>query len=1171
MDEEWLDEGLRQFRWGLAWFRLNSIREGSQGTRSPAGDSLKQKIDQSLNSFLGPPWLPGVEQTLAALAKELDQRGWDDLPRDLPQRLKKLLHPALSGVKPVPANADANTRAGASDRLKQYFSQCVRSARGQEATLPPVPAPLVPSASGRSRFWIRQALAVNVWLDVLPSLQVEVDQRQHRLAELVRLCKETQHQAAPSPAARTLAGAVISRVRGKNSGKQLPQDIVKLLQECGQALTLVNQYLPALTTHASRAQAHVLDWIRGEMEQEPSWPPLALAQLQRDLATAGGRGLLDLVDQLGNNNRNEGEQLAGVDGLPTPVRARAYLGARLLRYLDGVEQKRPFEPAVWAAVQTFLDRLCQGQGVGLKLIRGVLGDPAWTDIRPAPAETPPVVEETGLVLWQQGTPLRLRQARLVVPPEPLPIVQSLEHLASRAGGDRMLSGLCQQIARELRQAEGPEPWWKALSPEDKGRVWQLVQRALSLHDAQEDCKQPVRELLQQFERMGLALVEPRIDPCKSASGSFRGPWFVQGDASIQAATLAPASWGQGLELRGPDGTSIAPALWFRVPLRWLKERPMLGSLAECEPLLAALKVRLPDWPEWERFTAVWQLLYTDAERADEEELARQAFLAVYKESRKRPPGPEKKGLHELARRLYICLTETLGASFTPALNRDTLDAKPVDKPPTDGTRCIWDFKDTPLGYVEEVREFSSAGKPGLVRISTGPLKPEVRRWMEMRPPVFPGLPSDPASQPNHRLTAWHHEVVRLPWYASQAEARIKHFREEFERWLGGEGQSWLNTFIQDLAKNDPPASVQLARSWWEAILAAGVRCFPSSTLPATWPENTPGSIAPGVQWEFHDKVPLRQAIGPVVFATRIEQVRGTFSLGVRRPSEVLDTAVALYDDTRARFAAVPKLMAAVETLMVQARDDCLLGRATRSQARLVLPVLDALAPLHEESQEGRALGTLLARVRGWCATDNLDVLPPRWKQGDPLPKEGQGIECVLGFSSGERGSMRLRSFGLRKATGEVIRPAVVELSAGAAPPLYEDVRAALHALPDHQGVTLAEAMTAWATTGAEADLKYPAMKLWSDFWTGLGHSFRESRREAFERVEGLLRAMLEDGFDLVAFYPESVRQYDTEWIETTRGSANATGRVRRVVRPGLHSRPSRGKPDLYLPAIVEAE
>ncbi|MFL5338567.1 MAG: hypothetical protein ACJ8F7_00220 [Gemmataceae bacterium] len=236
---------------------------------------------------------------------------------------------------------------------------------------------------------------------------------------------------------------------------------------------------------------------------------------------------------------------------------------------------------------------------------------------------------------------------------------------------------------------------------------------------------------------------------------------------------------------------------------------------------------------------------------------------------------------------------------------------------------------------------------------------------------------------------------------------------------------------------------------------------------------------------------------------------------------------------------------------------------------LARKLLDAFAQV--EGLEPAIGDPMLAALRRWCSEHGLGVLPGTWEFGRPVDyQELSPDECdaVVLFRYDVAKSLvcRVRKFGLRRGDA-VIRKSAVTVSAGPAPegfPELEDL--AKSPAADAEKALLAR-LKEWRLAALHDTLEMTAVQFFVDFWGELGEPLRQRDADKAAEFGRRLAHVLHQGFCLFAFSPAAYQDYPDGWLHRVPGRQMVSGRVRRVVRPGLQDEHNH----LRVPALVEVE
>lgn len=117
------------------------------------------------------------------------------------------------------------------------------------------------------------------------------------------------------------------------------------------------------------------------------------------------------------------------------------------------------------------------------------------------------------------------------------------------------------------------------------------------------------------------------------------------------------------------------------------------------------------------------------------------------------------------------------------------------------------------------------------------------------------------------------------------------------------------------------------------------------------------------------------------------------------------------------------------------------------------------------------------------------------------------------------------------------------------------------------GQPLAERLRQWREAALDGALETTAVQFYVDWWGDLGEELRQHDAALAGQIATRLLFVLQHGFKLFAFSPAAYQDYPDGWVQRVGSRAMVSGRVRRVVRPGLHD----DQDHLRVPALVEVE
>jgi hypothetical protein len=459
-----------------------------------------------------------------------------------------------------------------------------------------------------------------------------------------------------------------------------------------------------------------------------------------------------------------------------------------------------------------------------------------------------------------------------------------------------------------------------------------------------------------------------------------------------------------------------------------------------------------------------------------------------------------------------------------------------------------------LPWVEWVQR--PAEDPAPAPASVSPEPPAVRDWCDELPRLL-AVPDQALHQCRLRQQEF------LEWTATDPGSTV------FDRMVRGQvqGRVRVQTRGTGTGTGEPagkPASD--SRTLCDVLVRARWCEIWPSTDPDTgqglWPSGRSISCAPKVTWAEHPSVPLGHA-DPSAFryGPTLELVEGTFSLGSPAPGSALAEALRLDRSVRAgRWVEVEKAMSVAATTLRQAQIDAELNGSPLPVTELAGPVLDGLMAVAHARPETAVLDDILEAMRGWASAQGLTIQPRSWSFASPPPvdrleSEPEGLGApVAGFTpDAPVGTYRLVDLGWSGPEGIPPRPVRFTLSAGPAPVHYEELRARLAAATDWpEARGLLSELDEWPRRriDSEDSLRFAAEHFFDSFWKAAGPPPLNGDREP---IAGLLGRMLLQGFGLETFFPTSTREYDRDCIKVLERGTWNTGRVSRVVRPGLRS------------------
>lgn len=358
--------------------------------------------------------------------------------------------------------------------------------------------------------------------------------------------------------------------------------------------------------------------------------------------------------------------------------------------------------------------------------------------------------------------------------------------------------------------------------------------------------------------------------------------------------------------------------------------------------------------------------------------------------------------------------------------------------------------------------------------------------------------------------------------------------QRFQTWLreSKEGEAWFHGLTSRAAKCPGPE-----REWWQVLRARQwCSCYPDldSAFKPFWPTGLPQ------EWPTFRSTPSDDPIGAWVKVRRYAAVEGNARIVVSdgRPTS---------GSPAAQFG---------ELVQTAPSDDTWRG-GLWSAARTLTHATDADRPtivdLALQLLE-RSAGRYDEAVLNWVRSFGIEVVPP-----------GGGERTTYRFDPSAPGTvLSLSAIGFRDHD-TVLHEGIVVKSLGPKPEALIQLEASANGLPaDHPLRVGVEGLTAAA---AQHYLLEAAVKLFTDYWDEAGRMLRSQRPSTADELSVRLEHYLADSLGLVSFRPTTLRSYADGWTKALPGSRLMTGRVLRLVRPGLQDQ--RG--NLIVQAIAEVE
>jgi hypothetical protein len=1196
----WIEEGMRQFRLGLAWRTLHKFLEAQQGGAKPplcprkaqvtaASAALPQPApaarapapavpqhglpqllaERVLNPFLEQEWIPGLEQALDRLPRKHEPSDLQTVADQLDKSFAaQCAHrsPADQGEMDLEKQRDAVAAA------LEACLDAVWDERGS-AGLAPLPGAsmFVPRDQAIFR-WHRQGAALADWQSL----------RSRFLAPQIEDYAARGEIAASTDQLADSVRGFLGRAGGKK-GSRLgsgPRWLRRRLAEshhvlglCVQALETIHSGLAdADRREALQGQQALLDWIDSELRRCPDdWPPAVLAALASDLRQLAPQSWASLLHREPSpaDAAQWNRSLLRL-GCSRENQARIGLIWWLAAGGDALRDRTPLPPTAWARLQQAADQLLAGGDLRVLLLH----DPSCTGagVKPptrGPANLPPRVLVTGLLGQRGEEPVCVREAEIQLPTAMSAVVAPLRRLAEMAAAiDPTLCELARLLCNQLQDCPNIRDWWqKHHDIADQRLIWQVLQRVAGLPPTEDELNTQVARVLEAFDDEEVRFASP--DALGSDPQSSK-PMFVWTCGKQEGA---PTGW-RAIAVQLPDGTATVPTVLLRVPRGWMQQRPLMSWLAEHEALWTELRLRDPQWHGWQKYgDCAWKLSYgggLDTSLDNHLAVGAELFEAVFQ--RAHDGGcPWREYYFPLASSLYQCLLRE-DYPLVPALDPQTLKCQPMAGPPQDGTEVCWvPSSEVPYGTPIRVERFGWPGTPGRLSLSLGDkCAAQLARWLALPvPDLVPGQ-----GEAGCPLAAWHRQLQQLPWHGQRIEKHLAAAAAGFGGWLAsGPGQTWLDAFLHEVRD---PSCRPVVRQWFEVLCEAGwlhvLPIMDAQSGAVRWPPDV-STAGRGLRWRFDTALPVGTLIGDHVrFSSSAELAEGVFSLGPPVQGGALEFACAL--DERLDAAGEQGLLDDAFRPVAGAVRDWHFGIAEpETIVQRVSAALAMLASLTEsppaESAVGgsafTALDTVYSVFERLCEACGLTLTPPHWSFSNPPPPDQWGNsglrECQARFSEQlTRGQARITRFGLA-VEGSVRQEIAAWVSAGPPPPGYQGLRSALRAMGD-SAAALSAQVDAWPQEQLNDKLKSRVIAFFMDFWGRFGDELRapteppvaSPQKDCLRRVDGCLQEAL-GGLGLQVFRPKHSSQYGDDWKNWLEVSSNkpilkAEGKLQ-VLRPGI--------------------
>jgi hypothetical protein len=167
-----------------------------------------------------------------------------------------------------------------------------------------------------------------------------------------------------------------------------------------------------------------------------------------------------------------------------------------------------------------------------------------------------------------------------------------------------------------------------------------------------------------------------------------------------------------------------------------------------------------------------------------------------------------------------------------------------------------------------------------------------------------------------------------------------------------------------------------------------------------------------------------------------------------------------------------------------------------------------------------------------------------------------------------KGLVQLSKFGVRSDHLSRPRNGLARVYVGPCPDGMVELLDAVDILSnDEFAEDLERLIHAWPEAAFKGVLDVVAVQFYVDFWDKTYDRWHERYPEHAASFVNRLFYFLQHGFGLFPFNPVTYQDYPDGWLQRVAGRPMVSGRVRRVIRPGLHD----DQNHLRVPALVEVE
>lgn len=1225
----WVEEGMRQFRLGVALQRLISYL-GKQPWREAY--TLKTRASKVLDDFTSSQWIPGIRDAVARIAKQPMPTGD---PYDPPSENFGILRERLLRAFPS-GRGEAKNLLEVQKEVCQFLwtavdviwgDQGARSGSAAEGLLEDVaemlPAvPLIVARRDAVRWWLRQAIGLAGWYKLRDALQREENSH----GELQRTAEELRYLEETLERSRETAEKRWSLLNGPRWYCDQVLQSLDQVESCRKRIKVLLDRAPRwIESEQRKTQRSVVEAIENELQQTPAdWPPKVLANLQQSLDNLDSDRFRDFLERTRNFDarcrEHRWEELWGDTELCAEEQSRCILVFMMVRSLADMRTKgrlsQQAEDEAWPKLREATQDLLQASGTDMEVIQHPFERGGRVPEERRPRGEPIRRLRTGIGLrWPEGKCTHLLRSKFEFPAPSSGVAAPLERLLRALGelavqavrNDGAFGELCRHFWGEIQKCESVGDWLGKAGGDRESKaklVWRIVQRvcAFATRDS-EEVRALAATVLTEFNEEGVEV----IAPARPSEEWFeaKGPTLM----STQPAGKSDAPlqyWGLGVKM--PGFPEFLPSAWLAVPESWISEqRPLVRCLYENQLLLEELAVLEPDW-DWETFNGLVRHLVFGFDRnlvkTTEAKVGKEickGILDYANDRRNQHPEPFK----EFAQHLLRCL-EHMGEQLTIPLDPSTLKRKPLKTLPDDGTIVTWaESKHVEYRVPISCTPTGEAGEPARMVISLGRSRSETEPlipWLRVPDPDF----LDESQPSEHPLVEWYRSFPQVPWNLEKAPEKIDEACQGFRSWVRTPtGRLWLDRFLHDVWKPSLEHVLTL-RHWYKVLTEQRwLESYPclqqgpelDSDMAVEWPKGvstrTSGVCWTSHPWESTTHVAPRRLVGnDVVFSPDPEHAEGTFSLGRLEPDGLLDFAVRLekqIDEWSPPI--VEKFERPVRHLVSLAREREVLDLATDldSVEDTIKEVLDRLvevsASLASEAEVPnddlrQSLDAVFGDVRNVALGFHVHIVPFQWSFVTSQTPEEVGlsdeqVKRPADFCSHvSRGELHLLRFGVEGRAVRRPRAAELEWSAGEAPAHFYRLRDQLGTLGGEDVGDLLNLLRSWPEAALDDMLRFKGRDFITAFWDRCGDqsSAHDAEASLLHETRKLLDDLLRD-VGLKIFEGGNLRDYGKKWSSWLEFAekpnlSQAKSRNLRTLRPGICSD---DRKRCYLRALVQLE